>query len=159
MQDVPKLSPLVSYQPIPLWIALGLIFLTVIIVGEIFWLTRRKPQKVLSTLPPAPVVIVDTTKLKQKYLAEIERVEQSYNAHKLKARFVHQELSRLLKLFVSEAAGAPVQTMTLSDLKRTRHTTLVPAIELFYRPEFAEIESGNVTDALSLAKKVVTEWS
>lgn len=159
MQDVPSLSPLLQYEPAPLWIALGFGALLGLLYFVIFWLTRRKPQKTLQTLAPAPPVTVDLNALKQQYLHDIDRVDKAYRSRELKARYAHQALSRLLKAFVTEAVHMPVKTMTLADLKKTRHQTLAAAIEASYEPEFAAIESGSVEKAVQTARKVVSEWS
>lgn len=159
MQDVPSLSPLLQYTPLPLFIALGLLVAVGTWYGLVFWLTRRKQQKVLATLPPSAPVAIDTSALKSSYLHLIDVVEEHYRARELKARGVHQELSMLLRRFVSEAGHVPTSTMTLSDLKKTRFTELATTIESYYKPEFAAVENGTVDNALAAARKVVSEWS
>lgn len=159
MQDVPSLSPLLQYGPLPLFIAFGGVVVVCSMYAFVIWLTRKKPQKVLSTLPPAPQVAIDPTALKQEYLARIDAIEKAYRAHELHARGVHQQLSIVLRRFVSEVAHLPAQTMTLADLKKTRLATLVPIIESYYKPEFSAVEHGNVDEALAAARKVVSEWS
>lgn len=159
MQDVPSLSPLLQYGPLPIFIALGGVLLIGAWYGLLFWLTRRKSQKVLAALPPVPPPVIDTTAIKQDYLQRIELIEKAYRAKELRARGVHQQLSLLLRRFVSEIGHVPTQTMTLAELKKTRLTTLVPIIESYYKPEFSAVENGSVDDALAAARKVVSEWS
>lgn len=159
MQDVPSLSPLVQYEPWPLFIALGLVMVVGAWYGFVFWLTRHKQQKVLATLPPSRPVVFDTSKLKSNYLHLIDVIEEQYRAHELRARGVHQELSMLLRRFVSEAGRVQTETMTLTDLKKTRFTELATTIESYYKPEFSAVENGSVDSALAAARKVVSEWS
>lgn len=159
MHDVPNLSPLLQYGPLPLILAGGVVLLLAGWYGFVLWLTRRKPQKVLATLPPAQPPVVDQASIRKMYLERIEAIEKAYNSRELRARAVHQQLSVLLRQFVSEINRLPAQTMTLADLKRSRLSALAPIIESYYKPEFAAIENGSVNDALAAARKVVNEWS
>lgn len=159
MQDVPSLSPLLQYGWLPIFLALSGIVLVCIWYGFVFWLTRRKPQKVLATLPPAPQPIIDRVAIKQAYLGRIDEIETAYRTHEMLARTVHQQLSVLLRRFVAEVNHVPAQTMTLADLKKTSLSTLVPVIESYYQPEFSAALHGSVDTALAAARKVVNEWS
>lgn len=159
MQNVPELSPVLQYGPVPLIIAIAGLVLVVGWYGLVFWLTRRKPQKVLASLPPASPTVVDTSKLKAEYLQRIDTIEAAYRSRELRARVVHQQLSTLVRRFVSEAVHVPAHTMTLADLKKTKFEALVPVIGSYYQPEFSAVETGNVDSALAAARKVVTEWS
>ena len=159
MQGVPSLSPLLQYSPLPLVIAGAGIVLVAAWYGLLLWLTRKKPQKVLATLSPAPQIVIDPSAVKREYLGRIDLVENAYRSHELKARGVHQQLSVILRWFVSEVAHMPAQTMTLSDLKKMKLSPLAPIIESYYAPEFSALEHGNVDEALAAARKVVGEWS
>lgn len=156
---MPELSPLLQYGPLPLAVAIGGIVLVAGWYVLVFWLTRRKPQKVLAALPPALPRVVDTSALKTDYLRRIDTIETAYRSRELHARVVHQQLSALVRRFVSEAVHVPAHTMTLADLKKTKFEALVPVIESYYQPEFSAVEKGNVDSALAAARKVVSEWS
>jgi uncharacterized protein YneF (UPF0154 family) len=159
VQDGLELSPLLQYDLLPVYIAIGVLLLLAFWFGLVFWLTRKIEPKVLATAPPAPIIVKDLVGLKESYLQKINEIETQYRSRKIKARTLHQELSLLLRSFVSEAEGMPVKTMTLSDLKKTKHHKLTPVIESYYLPEFAAVETGKVDDAIVLARKVVQEWA
>lgn len=158
MQGELELSPLLQYDPLPAYIALGILSIVALWFGLVFRLTRRIEPKVLATVPPAPEVKKDLAGLKEVYLQKIAELDSQYKSRQIKARIVHQELSLILRSFVSEAEGMPIKTMTLSDLKKTKHHKLTPVIESYYIPEFAAVETGRVDDAVALARKVVQEW-
>lgn len=159
MDAAPELSPLLSYTVGPLLFALGLLLLAITWVSIILWTTRRKPEKSLRTLPAAPALAIDYSQLKARYIEQINIVQGQFDNRDIPARTAHQQLSSLLKSFVAEAARVPVRSMTLSELKRTRYKPLSEAIDSYYRPEFAAVESGSVASAAERARKVVTEWS
>lgn len=158
MQNEHELADLMQYSPVPLMLALGVIVLLVTWFSLVFWLTRKKTPKVLATLPVAPPANKDLSALKPIYLQKISDLERRYESREIKARKVHQSLSIILRSFVSEAEATPIITMTLAEIRRTKHTELTPAIESYYRPEFASVETGSVNDAITIARKVVTEW-
>lgn len=159
MPNKPELREWVSYDSI--WLVIGLILLILLLAwyGFVFFITRRRKQRTLETLKPKPYIPPDLTNLKAKYQALITEVEQKYTGKELSARQVHQKLSYLLRMFVFEARGHRVDTLTLDDLKKTRYDELTKAIEQFYVPEFAAVQRGDVPSALELARKVVAEWN
>lgn len=158
MSGTPSLSPLLSYDTGPLYIAIGIIIVVATWYGFVFWLTRHREQRVLTTLPPAAPIFIDNTYLKQVYLERIAAVERAYHNHEIRARVVHQQLSLIVREFVMYVERMPVLTMTLTDLKRSRQDRIAPIIESLYVAEFAAVESGSVDAALSASRKVVSEW-
>ncbi len=159
MSNSPDFREWASYEPLWLMIGCMLLLMVALWYGAIFYLTRRKKQRTVASLPPRAYTPPDLTALRAKYLQLILEVEGHYTAKALSAREVHQKLSYLLRMFVFEIRGHRVDTLTLDDLKKTRYTELTAAIESYYLPEFTAVERGNVNDALALARKVVTEWN
>lgn len=91
MSDVSKLM----YGPIYYsfgWTMVGILFalLAAGLVFLIFFITRKKTLKSLSTLKIQQPKIVDLNALKQKYLGLIDQAERNYNDHKIKASVAHQ---------------------------------------------------------------------
>lgn len=158
MHTAPELSPLLQYAPGPMVLAIGILALIIIWVTVIIWITRRRPEKSLRTLPAAPPVVIDNSQLKAQYLERINQIQAEFDGQRIRARIAHQQLSDTLRSFVADVARAPVRSMTLSELKRTQYVPLSTAIDSYYQPEFAAVESGSVASAADLARKVVTEW-
>ncbi len=158
MPDAPSLSPLLQYQPWLMLTGCSLLLLAAIWFGAIFWLTRRCPPKVLATLPSAPTPLVDIQHIKERYLGEIAQIERSFIAREISSRRAHQLLSQALRTFASCASRSPLQSMTLTELKKTQHHSLADTIGSYYQPEFAAIATGSVEAAAAAARKVIWEW-
>ncbi|MFZ1258179.1 MAG: hypothetical protein WAQ25_01795 [Candidatus Saccharimonas sp.] len=159
MSATPSVSPLLQYDGMPIAIAALLAVAIILWFGVVFYMTRKKAPKKLAVKSPDMLPVVDLSGLRQKYLQQIQSVEDSYRGKHINARALHQSLSLLLREFVSEVERMPLTTMTLTELKQSRHKKLAPTIEEYYKPEFATVESGNVDASLTAARKVVTEWS
>lgn len=159
MQHTVELREWVTYEPT--WLIIGSVLAALLVIwyASIFWFTRHKKPRSLHTLQPRAYTPPDLTSLKAKYLQLIAEVESSYAAKTYTARTAHHKLSYLLRMFVCEINGHRVDTLTLADLKKSRYPELAKAIEQYYIPEFASVEHGSVADALTTARKVVTEWN
>lgn len=147
----------ISYSPI--WLILGLIFIgaAVAIVVVIFYVTRKKEIKTVSTLKVTEPKIVDMAALRRKYIKLINEAEERFRSRKIKASQCHQQISLLVRLFYYEALGFHADVMTLSDLKKTNHKKLVDLISSYYPEEFNTLEKGSVADAAERARKQVQE--
>lgn len=158
MQNDVDLRPAFDFSSI--WLVLGCILLAIVVAWLIFvlFITRRRVQKTIKTLPKITYVAPDIRRLKQKYLALIDDVEKKYASHEYTKRASHQALSMLLRFFVYEAQNHRVDVMTLADLRKTKYQTLAKAIEGLYIPEFRRHEQGDVAAAVSSAREVVSTW-
>lgn len=158
MQGDVDLRPVFEFSL--LWLILGCVLVVIVIGWLVFviFITRKRVQKTINTLPQVPYVAPDISLLKQKYLALIDDVEKKYASHEYTKRLAHQSLSTLLRFFVYEAQNHRVDVMTLSDLRKTRYLTLAKAIEGLYIPEFRRHEQGDVAAAASSAREMVSSW-
>lgn len=147
------------YQSVWLIVGCGLILLLLGWYAFVFFVTRRTSQRTMAQLPPKPYIPPDLTALRAKYLQLIDQAEQSHASGAVSARKLHQTLSYLLRMFAYEATGHRLDVLTLHDLERTRYTQLATAVKAYYTPEFAAVKTGNITEALIVARKVVNEWS
>jgi len=158
MQDAKELLPLVGYRV--QWIIIGALLLLVTFawIGFIFWHTRQRVQKTVSTLAPHKIAAIDLAALKNKYIALIDEAATEHQQNKLTARQTHQKLSLIVRFFVFEATGFPAQVMTLSDIERRNFPTLQSTIAAYYPDEFEALLKGNVTVSVTKAKDMVTTW-
>ncbi len=141
------------------WTIIGSLFIlaAVAIVGAIFYVTRKKQVKSLSTLRVEQPKILDMDALKKKYLGLIDQAERSYQDHRIKASVAHQHFSLIVRLFYGEALGFRADIMTLDDLKRSSYTQLIKTIEKLYPDEFDTLEKGSVKDAAANARQLVED--
>lgn len=159
MHDKPELREWVGYDATWLIIGSSLIVMLVAWYGFVWFVTRKKKQRTLATLQPKPYTPPDLTSLKAKYYALITEIEDGHRMGELSARQAHQKLSYLLRMFAYETRGHRIDTLTLADLKKTRYQELAGAIEKMYLPEFALVQTGNVDEAIEIARKVVMGWN
>lgn len=145
------------YQPS--WVFVTLLFLLMVaaIIGAIFYVTRKKEVRSLSTLEILPPKVVNLNALKHKYLRLIDQAEELFHRRKTKASTCHQQLSLLVRLFYYETMGFHAEIMTLSDLKRTHHTKLIQLIDEYYPDEFDCLEQGAVGQAAEKARRLVED--
>ena len=124
------------------WTLIGLAFLilSVGIIVAIFYFTRRKKIRTLSTLKVEQPKVIDLNELKKKYIGLIDQAERNYNNHMIKASVAHQHFSLIVRMFYAEGLGFHADLMTLSDLKNSFKEDLVELIEHYYPDEFDTLE-------------------
>ena len=139
------------------WTLIGLAFLilSVGIIVAIFYFTRRKKIRTLSTLKVEQPKVIDLNELKKKYIGLIDQAERNYNNHMIKASVAHQHFSLIVRMFYAEGLGFHADLMTLSDLKNSFKEDLVELIEHYYPDEFDTLEKGSVKDAAECARELV----
>lgn len=139
------------------WPLIGILFLltAALIMGVVFYATRKKTAKTIQTLQPLEPKVVDLNSLKQKYLGMIDQIENYYNDHLTSSSAAHQQLSKATRLFFYEALGFHAEVMTLSDLKRSNYKDLTEVIEKYYPDEFDGLEEGLVAQSAERARELI----
>jgi hypothetical protein len=147
--------PPVQYSPV--WLALGVLILVVIVGWYLFALlsTRR---------PPAQVAPVDGLRpfappAREVYLQRIDDVNRRYAAGAVGFSDAHHELSALVRSFAAEARGIRAQYMTLDDLRKTEHHGLAATVEALYPGAFSGAATGSIDDATFRASELVRSWN
>lgn len=159
MQKNNELTPPIQYDI--LWVILGGIILLGVILWNsyIIWSTRKRKIRSLELLPILPPVPVSIEALRQKYLNLINQIEDQYQQKQIDVRQVHLLLSITIRLFVFEVKGIAVHRLTLKEIKQTDIKVLADVIEQYYRPEFVRQQSGDASQSIDLARKMVQQWS
>ncbi|GAA5144890.1 hypothetical protein GCM10025768_01300 [Microbacterium pseudoresistens] len=145
------------------WILLvfGILVAIVLVVALVLLLTRRR-RAAAEPAPPLPFEqgVVATDVLREEYLAEIARVEQSYRDGGIDARRANLELSRTVRRFVNEYSGLEAPVLALDDLVRLGvQRALVDAIRHNYYPSvFRRGEPLDPASGADAARTVVTTW-
>ncbi|MCU1544430.1 MAG: hypothetical protein JWM50_2295 [Microbacteriaceae bacterium] len=147
--------PPVQYSP--LWLALGVLIIAVIIGWYLFALlsTRRAP---------APAAHLDGPRafdppVREAYLRRIDDVNRRYAAGDVGFSDAHHELSALVRSFAAEARGIRAQYMTLDDLRRTEHHGLATTVEALYPGAFSGAATGSIDAATARASELVRSWN
>lgn len=139
------------------WTVVGVAFILLAISAFvlIFFITRKKKIRSLSTLKIEAPKTVDLNELKTKYLGLIDQAERNYENHMIKASVAHQHFSLIVRLFYAEGLGFHADIMTLTDLKNSFKQDLVDLIEHYYPDEFNTLEKGSVKEAAEMARELV----
>ena len=150
------------YGPItysPIWALVGLLLLGIAIgiVAVIFYVTRHKEVKTISTLKVSAPKVVNMNVLRDKYIKLINAAEERYKKRQIKASQCHQQLSLIVRLFFYEAMGFHADVMTLNDLKKTNYKKLTALVDSYYPDEFDTLEKGSVANAAEKARQIVRE--
>lgn len=152
------LNPPIQYSISWLLIGIFLMFVIIIWYAFVFWHTRLKQSKTIATLKKHAPVVVDISKLKQKYLALIREEANKYREKQISPRTLHINLSKLCRFFIFEVKGFPAPTLTLSDLKRSDQKMLTALIETYYPNEFDSILHGQPEVSVKQAEDLITQW-
>ncbi|KRF17883.1 hypothetical protein ASG90_06015 [Nocardioides sp. Soil797] len=104
---------------------------------------------------------VDVPTARTRALGELDRIGHQVHAGQLSERLGYQQMSVVVRDFVSDASGLPARTMALADLRVAGVPNLAETIALMYPPAFSpSAESGESLQAtLNRARGLVTSWS
>lgn len=141
------------------WALIGIAFLllAIVIIGVVFYVTRKKKIKTLQSLRIEQPKVIDINALRVKYIGLIDQAERNYNDHRIKASVAHQHFSLIVRLFHGEAMGFHADIMTLTDLKKSHYKNLIATVESLYPDEFDTLEKGSVANAAEKARKLIRE--
>lgn len=159
MSDIADLQPPIQYAGYYVVYGVLLVVLAVAVVFTVFFLTRRKPQRNLSTLKPKPYIPPNVDAIKQKYLALIAETETQQANGMVASRVAYQSLSKLVRLFIYEVNGNRVDTFTLDQLRRSRYPEVTKAVEEYYPPSFQRMSATAGPEAFELARGVIAAWN
>ena len=146
------LQPPVGYDDRWLLLAVASVLVVAAYYLLAWWLTRprREPR---AKRPAAP---------REQSLAALDRIERSVADRAISAREAHQQISRVVRQFVTAASGLPAETMTLTSLRRGGPEQLAELVAVLYPPEFGpgdEPARRELGTALAQARELVTTWT
>lgn len=160
----PEIYGPVDYSPI--WLALAAVAVLVAVGWPVLtWWRGRAPKPVEPWAPPvvAPQPLRPQD-VRASYLERITEVESSHRNGRLTDRQAHQQLSGVVRGFVSDVSGIPANRFTLADLQTALadQPTLTPVAEFvadLYSPSFAADAKRDVHDSVRDAREVVQQWN
>lgn len=127
----------------------------VVCLGFLIWVFWRGAQKrVIPEVKKPPVL--DVTMIKKKYLIRLD--ELSHRVDKNNPRAIYQELSLLMRSFVTDVTGIKVTKLTLREIDRKSFPILYDMIEEFYSPEFSREGFGDPILAIDKVRRGIEEW-
>lgn len=98
---------------------------------------------------------------RERCLTALATIERSAAAQEVSAREAHQQVSRVVRDFVTATTGPRAETMTLAALRREAPEPLAELVAALYPPEFGPGEARAAHDlatSLARARELVTTW-
>lgn len=147
-----------TYSFIPLIITLLLIIAFTIYV--IF--SKKAKDNVKGKMEEVKVIpernIKNIPVIKNKYLQQLNDIEDRYTNKKIELRIAYQLISESIRLFVFEITDITTQNYSLAEIKKINIPVLYELIKEYYEPEFASRTIGDFNSSINKARRVINEW-
>ena len=158
MQTNINLQEPFTYSLIPLIITI------VFIIGLTIYLICSKKTKNEDIVKKDNVKTIpernkkDIPVIKNKYIQQLDEIEDRYNKKKIELRKAYQLISESIRLFVFEVTNITTQNYSLAEIKKLNIPELYELIEEYYEPEFASKTVGDFVSSINKARRVINEW-
>ena len=158
MQTNINLQEPFTYSLIPLIITI------VFIIGLTIYLICSKKTKNEDIVKKDNVKTIpernkkDIPVIKNKYIQQLDEIEDRYNKKKIELRKAYQLISESIRLFVFEVTNITTQNYSLAEIKKLNIPELYELIEEYYEPEFASKTTGDFNSSINKARRVINEW-
>lgn len=156
-----KLRNMLDYSTAPILIV-GVLLLLITLVVVIYILVRviksRKNKRKI-TAKELLWTKPDMNKLKQEYLARLEKIERTFLEDPTLIRPTYEKMSKLIRNFAYEATGIEVQKYTLYEIRMAKMNSLADLVEEYYEPEFDRISEGDAKESIKKTKRTIAEWN
>ena len=142
----------------PVWLIVGL---AVLAVSAVFFIMLfRYRIRHLKRKQKAPKTNKKTGEgfAREKAIRSIDRIIRDLSHSKIDIRESYQQLSMVMRIFVTEISGKDVTSLTLAELRTPELDNLAKLIEKWYSPEFAMKTRANFMNDAGQAKQVVKSW-
>lgn len=146
-----------AFWPILLIGLLLLVCVIILILPAILKLFKPKEKAVEEVIEIKKPV--DVMGVKDKYLGQLNQIEQDINSNRIPIRDAYQNMSACIRGFVKEMTGIEVTNYTLQDIQRLNMPLLATLIEEYYAPEFAANSIGDSMASLQKTKRAIERWN
>ena len=100
---------------------------------------------------------------RRKHLARLEQLRLGVEAGRVPVRDAHQQISAVVRSFVTEAGSVDARTMSLEQLRAAELPRVVELVALVYPPAFEPGDQGRPDErldpALRGARDIVRQWT
>jgi hypothetical protein len=139
-----------------MWAGLALLVLVACWYVAVWAATRRRAP---GTAGRRTAALTDLPALKAAYLQRIDDAERRGAKGQLSLRATHQEISRLLRSFIRDAAGVDALRMTRQDMRDHPLPAAADAVDALYPGEFGPEPLPSAAAAAARAREVVGAWN
>ena len=131
------------------------IFLAIKIIEHISAGKKKVEAKKPENLP----VEKDYIQIKFLYLGYMEGLEKDYKAGTISERECFQQLSSLVRGFVSDMTQRDVTKSTLMEIRIMGYKKLEALISMYYETEFAEYCQSTVDEAIEKTRQYIKDFT
>ncbi|MGO2037425.1 MAG: hypothetical protein ACTH2U_13185 [Brevibacterium sp.] len=137
----------------PWWyLAAGLILLAAVL--NLFApLIRVAAGSTVKSRPRIPIPVRST------YMSRIAEVETQLSTGEADVRDSARDLAKIVREFAGDAWGVKAEHLTYRDAAVAGLDDLADSLSGLYEAEFAEVETGDLSEQIAGARKLVTRWS
>jgi hypothetical protein len=146
------LQPPVGYDDRWPLVAAVAVLVVVTYYALAWWLTRPPRPRRTRTSPD---------ERRQLCLAALDRIEAAAASGDVAPREAHQQISHVVREFVTATSGQPAATMTLTALRDCGPAPLAELVAELYPPEFGPDDDEarrRLAPALARARELVSTW-
>ncbi|HEY9565597.1 MAG TPA: hypothetical protein VIR30_17665 [Nocardioides sp.] len=144
----------IGYSSLWVWLAVGAFILVSLYYLAVWaWSVSGHPK---------PVANRDPVTARTKAFGEFDRIGAQVASGELPEREGYQQMSAVVRGFVSEVTGLPTHTMALADLRAIGIPHVADLVALMYPPEFSpedDVAQEPLSRTLDRARNVVATWS
>lgn len=142
----------------PVWLIVGLAVLAVSIVFFIILFRYRIRHIARKRKAPKHAQKTGAGSARDKAIRSIDRIIGDLSRSKIDLRESYQQLSMVMRIFVTEITGKDVTSLTLTELRTSGQNRLSNLIAKWYAPEFALKTRADFMNDAKEAKQVVKSW-
>ncbi|MCD1285710.1 MULTISPECIES: hypothetical protein [unclassified Brevibacterium] len=137
----------------PWWyLAAGLILLAAVL--NLFApLIRVAAGSTVKSRPRIPIPVRST------YMSRIAEVETQLSTGEADVRDSARDLAKIVREFAGDAWGVKAEHLTYRDAAVAGLDDLADSLSGLYEAEFAEVDTGDLSEQIAGARKLVTRWS
>ena len=144
------------------WLILAIVAVAAVFFIQIFFrillrdqLKKKREKRQPKVRPPKkkPLPV-----LKWEYLRRLDQLERGIYAGSYGQRTAYQELSMLIRTFVTDATGIKVQNYSLREIRRLGMPQLTALVQEYYEPEFARQSMADLRGSLFRTRKAIEQW-
>ncbi len=143
----------------PVWLLLGLAVLAVSAVFFVMLFKYRIKKRAKRQPVPKPPAKIGESAAKKKALDSIDHIIFDVTHKKIDIRESYQQLSMVMRVFMTEISGTDVMSLTLYEMKNMKLGKFPELVEKWYEPEFAMMTRANFMQDAERAKKLVNKWN
>lgn len=142
------------YVAIPILIALATAAYFAYLKYQEYMKKKKEEEYQEALLHPKPLTAFRIAEIKNRYLEELDKIEKQEDIRK-----AYQDLSALIRNFVSEISRKNVTNLTLKEIDKKEMPALYNLIAEYYKPEFSENSISNIKESIINTRKVIEEWN